>query len=127
MAKAVPDAVLDLALNDIKTSTTQYICSGEPANFAGIAAVTLASTSMAGGDYTGPAAGSTPTSGKGRKLTMAAKSILGAGVTTSGTATHVALATASVLKYVTTCTSQALTAGNPVNIPAWNIEIAGAT
>jgi len=30
----------------------------------------------------------------------------------------------SVLYYVTTCTSQALTSGNTVNFPAWDIEIA---
>jgi hypothetical protein len=31
---------------------------------------------------------------------------------------------ASALLYVTTCTSQALTAGNTVTVPAWDIEIA---
>ncbi len=41
-----------------------------------------------------------------------------------GTATHVALADGTRLLYVTTCTSQALTSGNTVNFPAWDIEIA---
>jgi hypothetical protein len=48
-------------------------------------------------------------------------------VDTSGTATHVALCDATRLLYVTTCTSQALTSGNTVNIPAWDIEIADPT
>jgi hypothetical protein len=63
----------------------------------------------------------------GRKVTVAAKS--GVSVTASGTATHIAIArsTDSTLRYVTTCTSQALTSGNTVNIPAWKIEVADPT
>lgn len=60
----------------------------------------------------------------GRKVTVAAKS--GVNVDTSGTATHVALVSVgdTTLRYVTTCTSQALTSGNQVNFPAWDIETA---
>jgi hypothetical protein len=48
-------------------------------------------------------------------------------VDTTGTATHVALCDGTNLLYVTTCTSQALTAANTVNFPSWKIEIADPT
>lgn len=120
MAKAVDDTVLDGALNIIDNATRQVVCSGQPANFAGIAAVALADVVMAGGDFT-DANGDT----NGRKVTVAAKSAVP--VDSSGTATHVSLDDGTTLLYVTTCTSQALTAANTVNIPAWDIEIADPT
>jgi hypothetical protein len=60
----------------------------------------------------------------GRKLTMAARNSVS--VSTTGTASHVALtgSTGSTLLLVTACTTQALTTGNTVNIPAWKIEMA---
>jgi hypothetical protein len=63
----------------------------------------------------------------GRKVTMAAKSSVP--VDATGTATHVVLARVAdtTLRYVTTCTSQALTSGNTANIPAWKIELADPT
>ena len=33
----------------------------------------------------------------------------------------------TTLRYVTTCSSQAVTAGNTVNFPAWDIEVADPT
>jgi hypothetical protein len=120
MAKAVDDSVLDAAMDNIATSTVMHICSAQPSNFAGIAAVSLANVTMAGGDYV-KAAGS-PT---GRKVTVGAKSAIP--VTASGTANHVALATGTVLKYVTTATAQALTSGNTVSTPAWAVTIAAPT
>jgi hypothetical protein len=45
----------------------------------------------------------------------------------AGTATHVALVDGTRPLYVTTCTSQALTSGNTVNFPVWDIEIADPT
>ncbi len=119
MAKAVDDSVLDAALDQIATSTVMHVCSAQPANFAGIAAVSLANVAMAGGDYV-KADGTT-----GRKVTMAAKSAIP--VTANGTANHVALATGTVLKYVTTATAQALTSGNTVSTPAWAVTLADPT
>lgn len=118
MAKATPDAILD-AMADavIAAITTEYVCSGQPANFAGIAAVALADVSMAGGDITKADGDSS-----GRKFTMAQKSAVA--IDSSGTATHVVLSSGTTLLYVTTCTSQALTAGGTVTIPAWKVEIA---
>lgn len=123
MAKQAPDATIDSMFDYIDLCDRMYVCSAEPANFAGIAAVTLATATMTPNtDYT-KANGDT----SGRKVTMAAKN--GVSVTASGTATHIVLGltTDSTLRYVTTCTSQALTSGNTVNIPAWKIEVADPT
>jgi hypothetical protein len=118
MAKATPDAILD-AMADaiIAVVTTETVCSGEPANYAGIAAVALADVAMAGGDIT-KANGDT----SGRKFTFAQKSAVT--IDSSGTATHIAIHSGTTLLYVTTCTSQVLTAGGTVTIPAWKVEIA---
>jgi hypothetical protein len=121
MAKKVDDAVLDGAFNVLNDAIRMAVCSAEPANYAGIAAVRLAEATMAGGDYT-IANGDT----SGRKCTMAAKN--GVSVTATGTANHIVLHdNSSIMHYVTTCTSQALTSGNTVNIPAWKVEIADPT
>lgn len=126
MAKAVPDAVLDTALDDIALSTILHICSGQPANYAGIAAVSLGSVVLTAGDGNGDftiANGDT----SGRKLTVAAQTTVS--ITASDTATHLALASTgdTTLRYVTTITSQAVTSGNTANIGAWDIEIADPT
>lgn len=133
MAKRVNTAVLDASLNVYKTgagstgpANKQVVCSAEPTTFTEAnATFNLAEVAMAGSDFTianGDGAGTTP-----RKVTMTAKS--GVSIGTSGTATHVALVDTvnSLLLYATTCTSQALTSGNTVNIPAWKIELGAPT
>lgn len=122
MAKATPDAVLDKILDEIATATRMIACSAQPTTYTEAnATYALADVTMAGGDYT-KANGDT----NGRKVTMGAKSSVL--IDTSGTANHVALVRVSdtTLIYVTTCTSQALTANgsNTVNFPAWDIEVA---
>lgn len=126
MGKSVHDDVLDGATGVIKNNCTRQVaCSAEPLTYAEAnATYALADVTMASGDFT-QANGDT----NGRKVTAGAKS--GVLIDTSGTATHVALldVTNSKLLYVTTCTSQALTANgsNTVNFPAWDIEIADPT
>lgn len=124
MAKSVAAAVLDLALNDIKTNANkQTVCSAQPTTYAeGNATFMLANVAMASGDYT-LANGDV----SGRKVTMAAKS--GVSITNSGTATHVSLVDTvnSALKLVTTCTSQAISVGGTVDIPTWKFEINNPT
>lgn len=123
MGKAAPDACLDAIADYIDQSTVMHLCSAEPANYAGIAAVSLADVTMtADTDYT-KANGDT----SGRKVTVAAKN--GVTVDTSGTGNHIVLARVAdtTLRFVTTCTSQAVTAGNTVNFPAWDIETADPT
>ena len=124
-AKSVADVVLDGALNVIATATRMTACNAQPTTYTEAnATFALADVTMAGGDFTN-ANGDT----NGRKVTVGAKS--GVLIDTSGTATHVALVRVAdtVLLYVTTCTSQALTANgsNTVNFPAWDIEIADPT
>jgi hypothetical protein len=133
MAKRVNTAVLDAALNVIKTGITGFgpcnkmvACSAEPTTYTEAnATYMLANVAMTGTDFTlanGVSGGNTP-----RKCTVGAKSSVS--VTNSGTATHVALIDSvnSVLLEVTTCTSQALTSGNTVSFPAWVIEINAPT
>ncbi len=121
MAKAADDTVLDGTLNIIDNANRQVVTSAQPANFAGIAAVALADVTMtAGSDYT-DANGDT----SGRKTTVAAKSAVT--VDASGTATHTCLDDGTTLLFVTTVTSQALTAANTVNIPAWKVEVGDPT
>lgn len=116
MAKFIADAVMDAALDKLATCTRQTVTSAQPANFAGIAAVTLAQkTGLTSGSYT-KADGTT----SGRKVTIAAAS--GVSISASGTATHVCLDDGTTLLHVTTCTSQALTSGGTVDIPAYVVD-----
>jgi len=122
MAKSVHDDVLDGAFDVLDQATLQTACSAEPTTrteavttYALSDAVMVANT-----DYT-KANGDT----SGRKVTVAAKATQA--VDASGTATHIALCDATRLLYVTTCTSQALTSGNTVSFPAWDVEIADPT
>lgn len=122
MAKATPDAVLDTMLDEIATATRQIACSAQPTSFTEAnSTYALADVTLDSGDFSKANGDSS-----GRKLTTAAQS--GVLIDTSGTATHVALVRVadSTLLYVTTCSSQALTANgsNTVNFPAWDIEIA---
>jgi hypothetical protein len=115
MGKRVPDAILDLMLTEAE-GTDIHICSAEPANYAGIAAVMLAEASISG-SYTA-ADGDT----SGRKNTLPAQTDIP--ITTSGTATHIAISNGTDTMYmVTTCTSQALVSGGTVDTNAIAHEI----
>ena len=119
MAKWQNDLMLDAALNYISTNSVEmYVCSGQPANYAGIAAVAL--TGAITPTFQSLANGTT----SGRKLAVDAKA--DAAITSSGDATHIVLSSATVLLYVTTSTTQALSSGGTVSVPAWNIELADA-
>lgn len=125
MAKFLTDPVFDAALAKMATGTRQVVTSAEPANFAGIAAVALAdnviSAGLGGGDWSAAANGDV----SGRKVTMSAQ--LAVVVDSSGTATHVIYDDGSILLGGTTCTSQALTAANTVDIPAHDLEFLDPT
>ena len=121
MGKAAPNSTIDAMLDEIATATRLVVCSAEPANFAGIAAVALADVVLTAGDGNGDftiADGDT----SGRKVTVAAQSDVA--IDTSGTATHVALDDGTDLIYVTTCTSQALVDTGTVTVPSFDVEIA---
>ena len=116
MGKAASDGFIDGGLNAIDGCTVLHVCSAEPANFAGIAAVSLADVVIDGSDFT-KANGDT----SGRKVTVAQQTDIT--IDNTGTATHVVISDTTDI-FVTTCTSQGLTAAGTVTVPAWDIEIA---
>jgi len=124
MAKWCSDTYLDVFLQGIDDSTLLTVCSAQPTTYAEASSTykladVVMTAGSGNGDYT-IANGDT----SGRKLTVLQQTNMD--IDSSGTATHVALSISgsSTLVYVTTCTSQALTAGGTVTVPAWDIEIA---
>jgi len=124
MGKTVHNDVLDAALDKVATGNQMSACATEPTTRTeAITTNKLAIVAMTpgdGNDYT-VSDGDT----NGRKVEVGAQT--GVTVDSTGTADHVALVDASILLYVTTCTSQGLTAANTVDFPAWDIEIADPT
>lgn len=121
MAKYLPDAVIDGLLSYLRTQLTGIsVCSTQPTTYAE-ATSTYKLADQNGLTSTDLSLGDGDTSG--RKVTMKAQS--GVTVDTTGTAAHVAWwgSSGSTLLLVTTCTTQALTTGNTVNIPVHDFEI----
>lgn len=119
MGKAASDGFIDGGLDAIDGCTSLNVCSAEPANQAGIAAVSLADVVIDGSDFT-KANGDT----NGRKVTVGQQTDIS--IDNTGTATHVVIDDGTDI-FVTTCTSQALTSGGTVTVPAWDIEISDPT
>lgn len=119
MAKSVHNDVLDAALNLIKNNANLMVmCSQEPTTRAeAVTTYALADVAVSPTDIV-VADGDT----SGRKFTVAAKN--GVPIDASGTATHIALVDATRLLFVTTCTSQVMTAGGTVDFPSWKDELA---
>lgn len=124
MAKELHNDDLDAALNEIATCTNLTFCSAQPANYAGIAAVKLLSTTLTagdgGGDYT-VADGNT----SGRKVTIAAQT--GMVPTANGTVTYAVLDDGVTLHVATTVTSQAVTTAQTWDSPLFVVEIGDPT
>lgn len=119
MAKSATDAVLDGTLDIIATGTLLTVCNAEPTTYTEAATTyKLADVVLDGADFT-KANGDT----SGRKITVSAQADVP--IDTTGTATHVAISTTSgsLLRVVTTCTSQSLTSGGTVTVPAFDFEI----
>lgn len=120
MAKFIADSVLDTALDKVATGTILTVCSAQPTTRTeAVTTYKLADVVVDSGDYT-KANGDT----SGRKVTVAAQADIA--IDSSGTATHIAICDASNVLLVTTCTSQALTSGGTVTVPAFDYEIADA-
>lgn len=120
MAKWQNDAMLDAALDYISTNATElYVCTGQPTDRAN--AIALALTGAATPTFQANADGDV----SGRKLEV--DEVADESITGTGTATHIALCSGSALLYVTTSTSQALSSGGTVTVPAWDIEIEDAS
>lgn len=121
MAKYLPDTTIDNMLNYIRENITgMSVCSTQPTNFTQ-AYTTYMLANQGGLTSTKLTLGDGDTSG--RKVTMPANNSLS--VQTTGTAQHIAWygSTGSILLLVTTCTTQALTTGNTVNVPTHDFEI----
>jgi hypothetical protein len=119
MAQFTHDDVQDAACDLIATCVTVTVCSDQPADLAGIAAVALAEVTVTAGDGNGDwvvAAGDV----SGRKVTLQQQA--GVSITASGEADHIAFDDGTTLLHVATCNAQALTSGGTVTIPALDIE-----
>lgn len=121
MARIV-DSVFDLALQEIASfGDTINICSAEPANFAGIAAVELGQATVSVG---------APTDGDvdGRKVVVGAVTT-GGTISATGTATHWALSNGADTLYATgsLTASQSVTINNSFTLDAISITIRDAT
>ena len=118
MAKAMNDNGADAALTYWTDSDKMVLCSAQPTTYAeGNATFALADVvptfdAIANGD----------TSGRKRGI----QSKTGVVVDVSGTANHNCLLKTgdTTLRYVTTCTPQAIVNPGTVDIGAWKIEIA---
>jgi hypothetical protein len=122
MAKLIPDAILDLMLDQAE-GTLLCVCSTQPTTYTQATdTYKLADVVIDSGDYTA-ANGDT----SGRKNTIGAQSAVT--IDTSGTAEHVAVVTTgdTTLRLVTTCTSQVLTAGGTVDIGSFAHELLDVT
>lgn len=123
MAKYLSDTCIDQGLKYISENAAKiYVCTTAAiSTFADVssaalttgAAVTSANLVIGNGDASG------------RKIAVAAQSSLS--VSTSGTAGQIAIVSSNALMVLTNCTTQALTSGNTVTIPTWDIEIADPT
>jgi hypothetical protein len=111
---------MDGALDIVAGCTILTVCSAQPTTYAeATSTYKLADVVVDSGDFSKANGDSS-----GRKVTVAQQASVP--IDSTGTATHVALAISgsSALKYVTTCTSQSLTSGGTVTVPAWDIEVA---
>jgi hypothetical protein len=122
MAKFANDDVMNAALAVIAQGNILTVCSQQPTTRTeAITTYKLADVALTAGDGNGDfTIGDGDTSG--RKVTVSEQADIP--VDDTGTATHVAICDASSLLLVTTCTSQALTSGNTVTVPAFDDEIA---
>jgi len=127
MAKVIHDDVLDAALGVIDNADRISVCEGEPADYAD-----MTTNKGAGGHKL--AMSNTPTFqaitdalGGGRELAVDQEATIAVDV--SGNADHVCLGISGSSKMyaATTCTLQALTAGNTVTIPTWKVTIGDPT
>lgn len=93
-----------------------HLCSAEPANYAGVAAVNLGNAALSG-SYT-KADGDV----SGRKTTCPAQTAVP--ISASGLGDHIVITNGvDTIVNITTCTEQAVTSGGTFDTPAWDHEI----
>lgn len=123
MGLSVHNDVLDAALSYISANADRIaVCNAEPTTYTELITTYKLAISTTP-TFTGPSDGDT----NGRKIQVDEEANIT--VDTTGDANHVGLGDSGNTKllYVTTCTTQGLTQGNTVTIPAWDIEIADPT
>jgi len=113
----IHDDTLDACLDEVgDNATVLHICTSEPANYAGVAAVTKGN--KAPPTFTGPANGDV----SGRKITVDA--ISDGTVDGTGTVTDFAIVDGSRLLVAgPLASSQGVTSGNAFSLAAFDIEI----
>jgi hypothetical protein len=124
MAKLIHDDVMDAALDHLaENAYLIYVCTTAAiTTYADVSSANLTSGhSMTSADFTNDNGDAS-----GRKVTIAQQSSLN--ISTSGTAGQIAIVSSgSDLLLLTDATTQALTSGNTVTIPAFDYEIADPT
>ena len=113
-----PDTTYDALLDVIATATAVHACTAEPANHAGIAAVTVGNYTLTAGDGNGDwtiADGDT----SGRKITLGAQS--GNNATGTGAGNFLAFTDGTTLVYVTDGSGETLNSGSPWTIGAFDV------
>lgn len=118
MTNFVADASNDAALDQVaNTATALHVCSGDPADRAGVLSTSLGTVAIDNTDFTN-ADGDV----SGRKHTIGAQSIASADA--SGTAAVVAIIDGTdLLQKHDLDATQAITAGNPIDVAAFAREI----
>ena len=119
----IPDSALDALLNDVQDNVEAlHICSAEPANYAGLAAVDL------GNKQSPTMAEPSDRGGGGRECVVSA--ITDGNVTATDTATHWAIvkdtATAKLLSAGDLSAPQAVTSGNTFTLTQFAIGVPDA-
>lgn len=113
--------IYDFGLNVLDTEATHlHVCTSEPASFAAVAGVSLGV--KAGLDIGAPA-----DAGTGRKVTVAAITS-GVTATATGTGTHWAIVdtpNSRLLAAGVLAAAQAITSGNPITTPVFDITFPG--
>jgi len=119
----IPDSAFDALLNDIQDNVEAlHICSAEPANYAGVAAVDL------GNKQTPTMAEPSDRGGGGRESVVSA--ISDGNITATGTASHWALvkdtATAKLLAAGDLASTQGVTNGNTFTLTSFAVGVPDA-
>ena len=123
MAKELHNDVFDSALDKIATCTHINFCSTQPANYAGISAVSLANVTVTAGDGNGDY--TIADVATGRKLTISEQTAIVP--TGAGTATYVVFDDGTTLLMATTMTSQILAVTDSWTNPAFDINLPDPT
>lgn len=125
MAKSANSVLIDALFNYIKNSAdtiTYTLCAAQPTTrLEAVTTNMLASTTLNKVTELTLAAGDV----SGRKMTVSAKAAVP--VTNTGTGQHVAICDATNLLFVTTCASQAVSAGGTADIGSWKDEVGAPT